>query len=44
MIIVKTPLRVSLFGGGTDFPAWYKNNGGMVISSSIDKYCYILLS
>jgi D-glycero-alpha-D-manno-heptose-7-phosphate kinase len=43
MIIVKTPLRVSFFGGGTDFPAWYKNNGGMVISSSINKYCYILL-
>lgn len=43
MIIAKTPLRVSFFGGGTDFPAWYKNNGGMVISSSIDKYCYILL-
>jgi D-glycero-alpha-D-manno-heptose-7-phosphate kinase len=43
MIIVKTPLRVSFFGGGTDFPAWYKKNGGMVISSSIDKYCYVLL-
>jgi D-glycero-alpha-D-manno-heptose-7-phosphate kinase len=43
MIITKTPLRVSFFGGGTDFPAWYKNNGGMVISSSIDKYCHILL-
>ena len=41
MIICRTPFRVSLFGGGTDFPAWYKKNNGMVISGSINKYCYI---
>lgn len=41
MIITKTPYRVSLFGGGTDYPAWYKKNGGEVISFAIDKYCYL---
>jgi len=43
MLLAKTPLRISLFGGGTDFPQWYKNNKGLVISSTIDKYCYVLL-
>ena len=41
MIICRTPFRISLFGGGTDFPSWYKKNLGMVISGSINKYCYI---
>jgi D-glycero-alpha-D-manno-heptose-7-phosphate kinase len=41
MIITKTPYRVSLFGGGTDHPAWYRENGGEVISLAIDKYCYL---
>ena len=41
MIITRTPFRVSFFGGGTDFPAWYKAYGGAVLSSTIDKYCYI---
>lgn len=41
MIITRTPFRLSLFGGGTDFPAWYKDNGGAVLSTTIDKYCYI---
>ena len=41
MIITRTPYRVSLFGGGTDFPDWYLNNLGKVISFTIDKYCYI---
>ncbi len=41
MIITRTPFRLSLFGGGTDFPAWYKDNGGVVLSTTIDKYCYI---
>ena len=41
MIITKTPFRISLFGGGTDHPAWYKENGGEVISFAIDKYCYL---
>jgi len=41
MIISRTPFRVSFFGGGTDYPAWYRSNGGAVIGSTIDKYCYI---
>jgi len=41
MIITKTPYRISFFGGGTDYPAWYMNNGGIVISSAIDKFSYI---
>ena len=41
MIITKTPFRVSLFGGGPDHPALFRNNGGKVLSFSIDKYCYL---
>ncbi len=41
MIITRTPFRISFFGGGTDYPDWYKDNGGVVLSSTIDKYCYI---
>lgn len=42
MIISRTPFRVSLFGGGTDYPAWYRENGGgAVIGATINKYCYI---
>jgi D-glycero-alpha-D-manno-heptose-7-phosphate kinase len=41
MIITRTPLRVSFFGGGTDYPVWYTENGGAVLSTAIDKYCYI---
>ena len=41
MIISRTPFRISFFGGGTDYPVWYKENGGAVISTSINKYCYI---
>jgi D-glycero-alpha-D-manno-heptose-7-phosphate kinase len=41
MIITKTPYRISLFGGGTDHPAWYRENGGEVISFAINKYCYL---
>ena len=43
MIICKTPLRISLFGGGTDFPIWFKRNKGMTISFTINKYCYLSL-
>ena len=43
MLLAKTPLRISLFGGGTDFPDWYKDRKGLVISTTIDKYCYVLL-
>ena len=43
MIIVRSPLRISYFGGGTDLPSWYENNsqGGAVIASAINKYSYI---
>lgn len=41
MIITRTPFRISFFGGGTDYPAWFRENGGAVLSTSIDKYCYI---
>ncbi len=41
MIITKTPYRVSFFGGGTDHPSWYKKHGGSVLSTTIDKYCYV---
>lgn len=41
MIITRTPFRVSFFGGGTDYPAWFKKNEGSVLVTSIDKYCYI---
>ncbi len=43
MIISKTPFRISFFGGGTDYPAYYLENGGSVIATAIDKYCYISL-
>lgn len=41
MIISKTPYRISFFGGGTDYPAWYRENKGQVLATAIDKYCYI---
>ncbi len=41
MIISRTPFRVSFFGGGTDYPVWYLENGGAVLGTTIDKYCYI---
>lgn len=41
MIITRTPFRISFFGGGTDYPAWFRENGGAVLATTIDKYCYI---
>ncbi|KKU11452.1 MAG: GHMP kinase [Parcubacteria group bacterium GW2011_GWA1_45_7] len=41
MIISRTPFRISFFGGGTDYPAWYRENGGTVLSTTINKYCYL---
>jgi len=41
MVITSTPLRVSFFGGGTDYPIWYREHGGSVLSTTIDKNCYI---
>jgi D-glycero-alpha-D-manno-heptose-7-phosphate kinase len=43
MIICRTPFRVSLFGGGTDYPHWFHQHGGSVLGFAIDKYCYISL-
>lgn len=41
MIISRTPFRVSFFGGGTDYPSWFRDHGGSVLATTIDKYCYI---
>ena len=41
MIISRTPFRVSFFGGGTDYPAWYREHGGAVLSTTINKFTYI---
>jgi len=41
MIISRTPFRISFFGGGTDYPAWYLKHGGSILGTTIDKYCYI---
>ena len=42
MIISRTPLRISFFGGGTDYPVFYEEHGGAVLSTSIDKYSYVI--
>lgn len=44
MIVTKTPLRISFFGGGSDIPEFYKNNEGMVISTSINSYIYLAVN
>ena len=41
MIISRTPFRISFFGGGTDYPAWYRKHGGAVLATTINKYSYI---
>lgn len=41
MIISRTPFRVSLFGGGTDYPVWFREHGGAVLAATINKHCYI---
>jgi len=41
MIISRTPFRISFFGGGTDYPAWYRQHGGAVLAATINKYCYL---
>ena len=43
MIITRSPLRISLGGGGTDIPSYYRRHGGFVIGGAIDKYVYITL-
>jgi len=44
MLIVRAPVRISLAGGGTDLPAYYKRHGGLVVSTTIDKYFYVFLN
>ena len=41
MVITSTPLRISFFGGGTDYPVWYREHGGAVLATAINKRCYI---
>src|SRR5215831_8730359 len=41
MIMSRTPFRISLFGGGTDYPTWYREHGGAVVGTTINQYCYI---
>ena len=41
MIISRTTYRISMFGGGTDYPHWYRRHGGAVLATTIDKYCYL---
>jgi len=41
MIITRTPLRISFFGGGTDLPDWFRGNGGAVLSTTINKFLFI---
>lgn len=43
MIITRTPFRVSFFGGGTDYPDWYLQHGGQVLSATIDKYSWLIV-
>ena len=41
IVITRTPFRVSFFGGGSDYPEWYRREGGEVLSTAIDKYSYL---
>ncbi|MGE4131809.1 MAG: kinase [Bdellovibrionales bacterium] len=41
MVIVQSPVRISFFGGGTDYPVWFREHGGAVLATAIDKYLYI---
>lgn len=43
MIIIQTPLRISFFGGGTDFPTYFREEGGAVVSTAIDKYIFVTI-
>ena len=44
MILVRTPLRMSFVGGGSDLPSYYKKMGGAVLSTSVDKYMYVTVN
>ena len=41
MIITRTPYRISFFGGGSDYPAWFRRHGGAVLAATIDRYCHL---
>lgn len=41
MIVTRTPYRISFFGGGTDYPGWFRDHGGSVLATTINRYCYI---
>ncbi len=43
MFLSRAPYRVSFLGGGTDYASWYGRHGGAVLSSAIDRYCYVTL-
>ena len=43
MIVVRTPLRISFVGGGSDVPDYYRAHGGAVLSTAIDKYVYVIV-
>lgn len=43
MVITKTPFRMSFFGGGTDMPEFFREHGGAVLSTTFDKYCYVIV-
>ncbi len=42
MIICRTPFRISFFGGGTDYPTWFQEHGGAVLSTTINRHCYVM--
>jgi len=44
MILTQTPYRVSLFGGGTDYPSWFSEHGGCALGMAINKYCYVSMN
>ncbi len=44
MLIARAPVRISFAGGGTDLPAYYEHYGGLVVSTSIDKYFYVVVN
>ena len=44
MILVRSPLRISLGGGGTDLPSYYKKHEGFLIAAAIDKYVYVSIT
>ena len=43
MIVARAPYRISFFGGGTDYPEWFRDHGGAFLSLAINHYCYIAL-